>query len=128
MGTLLQHQPPSALGSRRADDREAARPRELDGPDAHAAARPVDQEGLASLTVAAVEEGVEGGGVRDVHRRALPEAGVGGQGMDLRRLAERQLGVSARDRATHVDAIPGFTPVTAEPTVSTTPAVSEPGV
>jgi hypothetical protein len=105
VGSLGKNPLPASLCAGCSDYGEAAGTCKLRCGDAYVAAGTVDENGLASPAVCAVKERLVGCGVRHVHCRALGEGRVGWQGVHLVRAAEAEFGVSATQRATHIDAI-----------------------
>src|SRR5438445_3109106 len=76
---------------------------QLDGREADAAARPVDQEALAGHRAGLVEQGPIRGSVRDRHRRALRERQGPREGVDLVLGAQGELGIGPAQRPGRVD-------------------------
>ena len=73
---LLPRQASAAVGAGRAEHAQARGARHLDGSHAHRAAGAVNQDRLARLRPAFLEQRAPRGDVRDTHRRALLKRNV----------------------------------------------------
>src|SRR4051812_10047220 len=110
MGALLGGHLASGFGAAGADDGEAEGAGQLDGGHADAAGGAVDEDDLAGDGPGADVQGPEGGVVRDADGGPLGVGDVGGQGVDVRLITERLLGVRTGDRTGRVDAVAGLEP------------------
>src|SRR5208337_3761854 len=95
----------AALAACGANHRETEVACQLHGRSADSAAGAVHQNSLGSLGVTALKQSTIGRAVRNAHRRALLEANLVGQAMQLTFIAERLLGIRAAERARDINSV-----------------------
>src|SRR5688572_14369332 len=95
MRALRPNQIEALGGSRSSDNRQSPGPCYLDGSEANAAARAVDEDRLARLNSRAIVQRTKGGDVRHTDARTLCKREAIGKRMHLMRLAQHAFRVRA---------------------------------